>query len=163
MEGRRNWGWLVVVAALLALVAAGCGDSSAGSSGAEGQAEVTGPLTKAQFKREANGICQAGFEEKDQVVSTVVKSIPPEELAEPAPEKLEKVVSLMLVPVKKTTSELSELQPPAKEQAALDEIVSKLEAGIEKSEAQPGVFLSGTPLAPAGDVARGIGLAKCNF
>jgi hypothetical protein len=163
MERRRNRGWVFVIAAVLAVVAAGCGDSSAGSSGTEAQAEATGPLTKAQFKREANGICQAGMAEKDHVVAIVVKSIPPEELAEPAPERLEKAVSLMLVPVRKTTTELSELQPPAKDQAALDEIVSKLDAGIEKSEAQPRLFLSGTPLAPAGEVARGIGLAKCNF
>jgi hypothetical protein len=164
MGNRRIRGWLLVVAGLLAMAAAGCGESiSAGSRGNEAQSEATEPLTTAQFKQEANRICQTGMEEKDQVVATVVKSIPPEELAEPAPEKLDKVVALMLVPVKKIATELSELQPPAKDQATLDEIVSKLEAGIAKSEAKPALFISGKPLGPAGDVARAAGLAKCNF
>src|SRR3954469_21134033 len=144
MNGR---GSLAVVAACLAVAAvliSGCGSN--GSNGnadataattsdtAESTSASTGPLTKAEFIKQANEGCQEGLGKKDPALSAALNNLP-SPTGESSSRVAGKVVVLAILDVYgEIIDQLAELSPPKKDEAAAKLIVQKYEVAMQGAE-----------------------------
>jgi hypothetical protein len=145
-----------VFAALVIFGAIGCGSSESDSS-------TSAPLTKAQFLKEGNRICQARLEEKDKVVADALKELSSSEAANPSQSTFTELGERVLEPVRQMAEELSELDAPASAEAKAATITRQLEAGVKQAESNPSTLVKANPLSKAGESARAYGLKACNF
>lgn len=146
--------------ALLATIAAvsifGCGSS-------EDAGETSPPLTKAQFLQRGNQICKKGLEEKDAVVKSAVAKANAEEGGKPSQQRQEEVAEDILVKFQQIKTELDELSPPAESEESVENIMSSLEAGLEKAEENPLSLLRTNLFEKSSSAATAYGLEACSF
>ncbi|HEX5593478.1 MAG TPA: hypothetical protein VFX35_09030 [Solirubrobacterales bacterium] len=143
-----------VIASVAVFGILGCGNSD--SSGT-----VSAPLTKAQFIRAGEQICQERLKEKDELLKSALSDIPPSEAGEPSQKTLTQLGESILPAVQKMTKELSELPGSANSEAAAKRITNELEAGLKKAEADPSVLIQTNPFVKAGKAARAYGFKAC--
>jgi hypothetical protein len=148
---------ILAAAAMISLAGFGCGEDASGTS------ETPASLTKPQFLERADKICQRGLEGKDAAVRAGLKKLSPSEIANPSKKRLEELGESIVAPIERLTTELRELPAPAKDEAAVQGIIAKLEAGLKKTEADPGSLAQSDPFANAADAARAYGLKACNL
>lgn len=121
-------GTLGVLLVLVALMV-GCGSSST-------TATSEAPLTKAEFIRQGDEICQAG----NKASTTEIKQFAKENGFGPEPNQaqFEEAVTEVLVPnLKRQTDELDELAPPAKDEEKIEALIASLRETITKMEKNP--------------------------
>jgi hypothetical protein len=124
-----------LVGALLALaLLAGCGgggDSTTTTTGEE-------PLTKAEFIRKGDVICQTG----NEASQTEIKEFANDNgfgSKEPSKAQFEEVVTEVLVPnLEQQADELDALVPPAKDEDEVEAIVESLREAISEIATNPG-------------------------
>lgn len=118
-----KWGhWLGAVA--LALLIGGCGGG--GTSAGEDASAST--LSKAQFLKLGNAICAEGNDEINAVYGKYAAHPPGE-------ARMNQVAQEIVPPVrKKVVRRLRALDPPARGEKRVEEILEAIEEGIEKGE-----------------------------
>jgi hypothetical protein len=125
-----------MLGALLALVAliAGCGGGDSTKTGATTTSEA--PLTKAEFIRKGDAICQTG----NEASTTEIEEFAKENGfgSEPNKAQFEEVVTDVLVPnLKRQTDELDALVPPTQDEDKIEALISSLRETIAKLEKNP--------------------------
>ncbi len=124
-----TFGVLLALAALIAGCGGG-GDSTTTTTTNER------PLTKAEFIRKGDAICQVG----NQASQTEIEEFAKENGfgPEPSTAQYEEVVTEVLVPnLKQQADELDALVPPTKDKDEVDAIIASLREAISAIEANP--------------------------
>jgi len=142
----------VVAAAVLLIV--GCGNDSSSE---------TATLAKHQFLKQANAICKksveaqmAGFQQGlgESKQSQAKGNHDQEELRKILTKPIFKAVQKMI-------DEVSALGLPEGEEEVAKEIIEKFEVGLQKSEANPAIYLTGKAFKKADDAADAYGMNDC--
>jgi hypothetical protein len=142
-------------------VVASIGILGCGSSGSESSAEA--PLTRAQFLRQGDQICQKGLRKKDEAVKAALgKSFPTKDKALLQKARTELVEEVLTV-YGNIADRLGDLTPPQKDEAAVAGILAKMHRDIEKGEARPEDAGNLVLLVAARRAAEAYGLTGCAF
>lgn len=138
----------LLTAALLAAIAAGCGNSSS-----------TEPLTKAEFVAQADAICASAQQERKSQSKELV-----EQNAEAAgSEEAEAATQQLLEPVEKMTEELADLGPPKGDAQEVAAIIAAFEKGSAAVSADPTGPKVTSAYGEANQLAAEYGLADCSI
>lgn len=122
------------------------------------------PLTKKQFVAQANQICQKGLEEKDEAVNEAREELPAQVLQNPTPKALAILVEQTVIPAyQDLIDQLNQLDAPKGEEAAVEKIVTKYEAGLKIAKALPGKAVDKNPFEAANQAAEAYGLEMCRL
>lgn len=150
MHGRA----IAVLAAVLAIgsVAMGCGSGS-DSSGP--------PLTKAQFVKKGDAICEKVPNRYQARLKTLPKG---KKSKSPQAKKEEENLKAAVPPLRTATAELEGLNPPTKDEQQAEAIVAALEEGADGVEAKPTSELSGpkSPMAKFQKLTKEYGFKFCS-
>jgi hypothetical protein len=142
----------------IAIVAAGCGSSSGGST------DTTVTLTKVEFVKQGDAICKKGSEQIEDEANAFAKENNID-INKPTKGEQEEVISGVLGPaLQKQADEISALGAPDGEEEKTVAIVEALESGAEELEDNPASLLerSGTgPLDKANALANKFGFKQC--
>jgi len=120
---------LLAIAAALAI--AGCGGSS----------EAKPTITKAQFIKRGDGICNKSDDRQGKGLVAWQKKNPKSGASKAWQKKI--LAEVALPPVKVEIRELAALPTPAGDEATVKAIVSGLEEALKKTEADPSPLLKG--------------------
>lgn len=135
-----------VAAALVAfLVVTGCGGSDSST-----------PLTKAEFAKRGTEICETAASARMRASKEATK-----QSGSGGTKEGEEITEALLDPVRKMTEELAELTPPKNEAKAFEALVSTLEAGIAKVEAEPAGGETASAFSKANELAKEVDLTAC--
>jgi hypothetical protein len=153
----------VCVIAILALVAgllAGCG------GGGEEEAASSGPLTKAEFLKQGNALCDAVLAQRDSRAVRAYRDRIAEykKLPKAGQERvIGEVASEVDLPLyRKLIRELGEMKPPEKDDDFIDRMLSKYEAILDRLSKNPEDLSEAEPLAPNAE-ATSYGLVSCSL
>jgi hypothetical protein len=153
---------LALLALAAGLVIAGCGDEddeepqtlTSGATGATGEAGATS--TMAGFLTAADAICKEAGDELSQEAEAQYPEGPPE--GDDASAFAEEVV----IPALEQQYEgIAELPVPEGEEEAVEDLLTKLQAGIDDIKANPEDFVNTTALEDASAAAKDLGLKEC--
>ncbi len=144
----------------IAVIAAGCGSSSSGSTSSESSSS----LTKAEFIKAADAVCEKGNES----ITGEAEEFAEEnniDTEKPTTAEQEEVVSEVVGPaIRQQAEDISALGAPSGEEAEVEAIVEAVEAGAEEAEEDPGSLVEGEgggPFAEANKLAKAYGLKVC--
>jgi hypothetical protein len=148
----------------IAVVGAGCGSSSSDSSGSGGEESSASTLTKSEFIKAADAIC----EESNEAIEGEANEFAEEngiDTEKPTEAQQEEVISQVVAPaIRAQAEEINSLAAPSGEEESVEGIVEAVEAGAEEAEDEPGVLLSekgGGPFEEANELANEFGLKVC--
>ncbi len=150
----RRWIALCLLAVGVLAALGGCGGGGSSSG------EASGPLTKAQFIKRAEAICQRRGKEKTDAFSAAAASGQSLQTASRAQAELF-VRKAVLVPNSHVIDEFAELEPPAKDKATMAGIVKSWRAGLKKAEADPSKAVLGDPFVKGTEAAKAYGIQLC--
>jgi hypothetical protein len=160
---RQKLKGMIVAFALLAMAAVvlvSCG----GSGETDATSTVAGrPLTKVQFVKKGNQICQRGLEEKEDALLAAGEKLSPAQQEAPSKKTFETLVGAVLPSLNGILSRLGELAPPEGEVDTVEGILARYDAAMEKVESTPQLLVRNEPFAGADSQASGYGLAYCSF
>jgi hypothetical protein len=140
------------VVAVLCAVSVGCG------GGGDQAATASSPLTKEQFVKQANAICQSEMQKKeDFLISTFEKK--GKAPLDASLSELEEVAPGVFQVYGEMLSRLGGLTPPLADQAAVERFMGEWEASLEKAEANPALIFH-EPFEKANEAATRYGLDK---
>jgi hypothetical protein len=143
---------LVGAVLALALIAAGCGDDDDTS---------TTTLTKAQFVKQGNAICEAGNKEIDSEFEQFADENKIDQSKPPTDAQLEEVAEEFLLPsISKQIDEIRALGAPEGDEDSVNAFLDSAEAEVEEIEGDPGL-LAGDAFTEVNKEARAIGLVAC--
>lgn len=149
----------LVALALAALVAfaAGCG------SGGSDSTESTASISKADFLKQANAICEEGNENINAKFEEFTKENNLSETEEPPKEVQEEAIEEVLIPAINTQiEEIRALGTPEGDEGELEEVFSSEEGVLEEAEEEPTILFENTATQKeANKVAREYGLTVC--
>jgi hypothetical protein len=149
---------LLAAAAAFAVIAAGCGSSSDDSS------ETVVVLTKTEFVKQGDTICQKGSKEIEDEANAFAEENGID-TSKPTKKEQEEVISGVLGPaLQKQADEISALGVPDGEEEKVEAIVEALESGAEELEDDPASLLrdgQGSPLDEASELASKFGFQEC--
>jgi hypothetical protein len=145
-----------VIAPVIVILALGCGSSDSDS-------ETVAALTKAQFLAKGDQICKERLKEKDETVKAAVEEVAATGSTEVPKQLQEEVGENIVSTYQKIADELGALQPPASDEAKVEEITDKMDVGLQKAEANPMSVARTDYFGPAADAARSYGLSTCNL
>jgi hypothetical protein len=139
--------------ALLLFCLPGCGDSSPAST-----ANNTSPaLSKAQYLKQGNAICQEGFEKKDRAVAKALREAP-----QPTSKKAQLAAAEAAIgPFGEMIEELGGLEAPAGDDAQVSRFLGQFEAALKQAEDEPQALVTKNPFSQAGEAAQAYGLTAC--
>lgn len=135
---------------LAALAGFGCG-------GDDGSASA---LTKAEFIREADGICKKGEARIEVGAEEFAKEHEGEQETQ---AQLKALVAEVVVPgIQAQAEKLAELGAPEGDEETIEEMIEAVEKGAAELEANPLAGMEGkAPLSDASKLARAYGLEEC--
>lgn len=140
---------IALVVLLAALVGFGCGgdDSSSGSA-----------LTKAEFIKQADGVCKKG---EARIEAEAGKYEKENEIATEAQQ--EELISEVVVPgIQAQAEEIAALGAPEGDEEKIEAMVEAVESGAAELEANPLAGMEGkSPLGEASKIAGAYGLKEC--
>lgn len=117
---------LAGLVALLALVAGGCGSSS----------DSTTTVTKAQFVKQVDALCEEREKERSNKVAAIASSLKPgEKLSNGQQTKM--VETIIFPSYAKMIENVESVEPPAGDEAKINEIIKAMEKAQNKVEADP--------------------------
>jgi hypothetical protein len=150
---------IVLLAALVALAVvavAGCGSSSDST-------ESTASLSKAEFLKKGNAICEKGNESINSEFEEFSKENNLSETAEPPKEAQEEAVEQVLIPaISRQIEEVKALGTPEGDEGELAELLSAEEGVVEEAEENPLLlFETTTKQKEANKLATEYGLTVC--
>lgn len=138
---------IIVGALAVALIAAGCGSSGSDT------------LTKAEYVKEANAVCDRGEKERSDAISefgrTAGQNLPQKQVQKG-------LVDATLPTFQKLSSELAALPVPKEEAKRVEEFNRAFLAAVEAIEARWHVIIENPALfGEANDIAEKIGTTEC--
>lgn len=147
---------IAVLAALVAIlvIVAGCGGGSDSTSSS---------ITKAQFIKQADAICEKGNKENEAEFEEFAKEHNLSEKKEPSKAQQEEAISEIVAPsVQKQIEEIDALGAPEGDEAKIEAMVGAVEEGVEEIEADPTSLIEGkNPLGKGSKLAKEYGLKTC--
>jgi hypothetical protein len=150
--------FIAVLAALAAItmIVAGCGGGDDSSS--EGSS-----ITKTQFIKQADAICEKGNKENEAEFEEFAEEKGLSENKEPTKAQQEEAITDIVAPgVQKQIEEIDELGAPEGDEKQVEAIVTSVEEGVEEIEADPSSLTEGkNPLAKGSKLAKEYGLKAC--
>jgi hypothetical protein len=156
---QKRLAWVISTVLIVALIG-GCGSSDGED------ASASAPLTKKEFVKKGNSLCDAVLGERDnQIVKAYKKHVAEyERLPKAGQERLVGEVALEVdLPLyRKLIHELGELTPPAKDQKTVDQLLSNYEALLDRLFEHPEELHELEPLAPNKE-ATAYGLISCSL
>jgi hypothetical protein len=157
---------VAVIAVLGVLVATaflvGCGSDS--SSNASATDEAAAPLSKAEFVKQAEEICQQGTKKKDAAVSAALKEQAAQGQAAPTAQDTAKLVEETVLPsYSKIVDQMSRLGAPQGDEAKVEKLTSEFEAALQAAEANPAKASQKNPFIPADEAAKAYGIENCRL
>jgi hypothetical protein len=147
---------VLTAAAAIVLIVAGCGGGSDSSSDSSS-------LSKAQFIKQADAICEKGNKENEAEFEEFAKEHGLSEKKEPSKAVQEEAISEIVAPsVGKQIEEIDALGAPEGDEGKIEAMVAAVEEGVEEIEANPGSLTEGkNPLAKGSKLAKEYGLKTC--
>jgi hypothetical protein len=157
---------IAVLAVLSMLIAAGilagCGSDS--SSNASATDEAAAPLSKAQFVKQAEEICQKGLKKKDEAVSAALKELTEQAQGAPTAQDTAKMVEESVLPsYSKIVDQLSQLGAPKADEAKVEKLMGEFEAALKTVETDPVKATKSNPFEPADKAAAAYGIEECRL
>lgn len=147
---------LAVLGALAAAFLAGCGGDDDGSATAES-------LTKAQFVKQADGICAKYNRKGERQFQKVVETLNLDQ-GEPKRDVAAKGVAAVAIPIlEEQIEELRALPVPEGEEQEIELIIERQEQSLEKVEDEPLFRVSGNPYEELNKPAADYGLVECSL
>lgn len=151
-------GIFLAIGAVMALLS-GCGSG-------EQQATSSAPLTKEEFIKQGNTLCDRRLEERDKLILLAYKANIAEyrRLPKAGQEKLVGKVALEVdLPVyRKLVRQLGQLAPPAKDAKTIEKMLADYEALLDELFEHPENLNDAEPLAPNTE-ATSYGLVSCSL
>lgn len=145
---------MTVAAVVLAALVAGCG-------GGDETTDETVTLTKAEFIKQGDAICQKGNDQSEKEAEEFAEEND-FELEKASDEQLEEAVSEVLVAnLRGQLDELEALGAPEGDEEQVEEIIDSLEGATEEIEDDPGVVFDGEVLKEPGELAQDYGFKVC--
>jgi hypothetical protein len=147
---------MLVGVAMLAALAGGCG----GGDDSEEQ-----PLTKAQYIKKGNKICAKEGERLGKEMVAYGEQKDPEGSGEPnTQEDTALTISVILIPGFRAEVEaLEELMPPAEDEARVEAMLERFNAGLEDGEENPNAFFTKSEFQKGTAAAKKYGLESCGI
>lgn len=142
---RPNHLIVAVLAAALCLGVSACGS---------GDSE---PLTKAEFIQQGNEICKEATTQRGEDLKAATEDSD----GSGDEEEMESFVSTALESVQDMAEELEDLNPPPAQEKEVKALVSSLEKGIAKTEADPSQGIDGSAFEEANELSAEHGLSDC--
>ena len=161
-----NMAKLILMVALgAALLSAGCGGSdSSAESGRNGITVEAGSLSKAQFIKQADAICQKRVQEAHEAFEAFLKRHPLN-LGSGSPRQLRLMVNAVTTviapPLETQIAEVEDLGAPAGDEVKVSSILEATQAALRKGKTNPAVLIGGGAFAESSALARRYGLAVC--
>jgi hypothetical protein len=164
---------LAALAVTASLAIAGCGDDDdepqpltsdvpAGATGATGEGDVSGPLSKSAFITAADAICAEGNATAvDQIDELFPDLTSPDDLS---PAEYEQLATEVVVPsLQSQLDQIRQLTPPEGDEDAIAAITGGLEDGIGEIQDDPSLLAgdSGPSLEEASSLATEYGFEEC--
>jgi hypothetical protein len=147
---------LAVLGALIAAFLSACGEGD-GNSGTEES------LTKAQFVKQADGICAKYNRMGETQFQEVVESLNLDQ-AEPSKDVAAKGIAAVAIPIlEEQIEELRALPAPEGEEQEVELILARQEQSLEKVEDEPLFRVSGNPYEELNKPAADYGLVECSL
>jgi hypothetical protein len=143
----------------IALIAAGCG-------GGNDTTGTTASLTKAEFLKQGNQICNEGNKEINAGFEEFLKKNNLSHHQKPTLAQREEVAETVVLPgVAKQVEGVKNLGAPSGEEEKVDAIIAAAEEGLEKAEEDPAAFVNeegGDPFKEADKLTSAYGLTACS-
>ena len=143
----------------IALIAAGCG-------GGDDTTSTTASLTKAEFLKQGNQICDEGNKEINAGFEEFLKKNNISQHQKPSEAQMEEVAETVVIPgIAKQVEGVSELGAPSGEEEKVDAIIEAAEGGLDQAEEDPAAFVSedgGDPFKEADKLSSAYGLTACS-
>ena len=146
-----------IAAAVLAALVAGCG-------GGDETTDETVTLTKVEFIKQGDAICQAGNKEIEAGFEEFAKENDLPENKEPSKEQGVELVETVLLPsIQQQGEELRELGAPEGDEDQVDAMLTALEDAVAEGEDEPESLFSGDadPFGDANQQAKDYGFKVC--
>jgi hypothetical protein len=145
----------MLAGALAIAIVAGCGGGSDSSSSSSS-------LTKAQFIKQADAICEKGDKETSKEVEAFVEENNVD-TNKPTKKQQEEVITEVVAPnVQGQVEQISELGAPSGDEKKIEAMVDAVEEGVEEIEADPKKLIEGqNPLGKGSKLAKEYGLKAC--
>ena len=146
----------------IALLLAAAALSFPGCGGGSDDSATASALTKQQFIKRANAICQEAIEKVDLQLREAAEAQPGNgQLSEGA---LELVATTVVFPIyAETFSKLGSLQPPEESKEEVRKIVDQYQAALKKTEANPRLGFRHNPFLKGSEAAEKFGLEACRL
>jgi hypothetical protein len=142
---------LLLGAALVSLLAVGCGSSG------DSTTDSTATLTKAEFVKQGNAICDAGNKEIQAGFEEVIPKG-----KQPTKAQISEAMETVLIPsVSKQVEEIDALGAPEGEEEAVEKFLTSAEEELEKGEEEPEALASDSSFDQTSKDAQAIGLTSC--
>ena len=141
---------LLIAVAAVAFVAAGCGSDSSTT-------DSTASLTKAEFVKQGNAICDAGNKE----INAGFEEFLPKG-KQPSKAELDEAMETVLIPsVTKQVEEIRALGAPEGEEEAVEDFLVGAEEELEKGEEEPASLATDASFNKTSQEAKALGLTSC--
>ena len=152
---KASLGALAVLVAVAAVVI-GCGSSDGGETSTE-------TLTKVEFVKQADAICEKGTEENQAEFEEFAEENGLSEKKEPTKAQQEEAVTEIVAPgVQKQIEEIDALDAPEGDEEQIEAMVAAVEEGVKEIEENPAALTEGkNPLAEGSKLAKEYGLKAC--
>jgi hypothetical protein len=148
---------IAVLAALAAImvIVAGCG-------GGDDSSSTSASISKAQFIKQADAICEKGDKEANKEVEAFVEENNVD-TNKPTTKQQEEVITEVVAPnVQGQAEQISELGAPSGDEKKIEAMVDAVEEGVEEIESDPKTLIEGkNPLGKGSKLAKEYGLKSC--
>lgn len=145
---------MLTVAALAALIVAGCGG---------GEDATTASIGKAQFITKADAICAAGSEQTQADLAAYLKQEKLTLNENQTEEESAALIAILVKNVEKEVQSIRALGVPSGDDSQVGAILAALEEGAKEAEKDPQAVVQGevNVLGKAGELAKEYGLQAC--
>lgn len=156
MNGRGIAALTVLAAFIAAALITGCGSDSSSKA-----SESSAPLTKAEFVKQAEQVCEREIKAKEKAVTEAAEQSA-KQGSVPTAQDLGKVVELAVIPhYSKIVEELSQLSAPRGEEAKVAKLTDELEAALKAIKADPASATTKNPFTPVNATLKAFGIEHC--
>ena len=139
---------LILLAAVVAVVLGGCGSDS----------DTAGSLTKAEYKKQAEVVCQSYESEREEVLGKALE----EAGTNPNAKAKEDLLLKVLRTYETMVEDLGDLGTPEGEEQKAESMVESMEEAVDRAKANPeSTFTSDLPFREANKKATALGLDNC--
>jgi hypothetical protein len=119
------------------------------------------PLSKSEFKKQANAICAEGNQQIEPVAEQIFGNLSKGQ--EPSPEQFAAYAAVAVPNIKQQVESVAALEPPKSLQAKVNKLIKTARAAVAKVEADPSILADEKhdPFAATNKQAKKLGLKEC--